>query len=410
MADLARVDQFLEGAGGLRERDLQVGPVHLVDVDVLDVQRLQAFVDPTAKPVRTGVAHQAVGGHPQAALGRDHNLVSPAVEVVAKRPPEQLFRDAEAVALSGVEQVDAQVARVADRLRSPPLRRTDPIRLRAPRSRTRSARPGDRSSRAEPCSFQCSRHASVHSAEQDRYPRSAPGPGTARRGRAVRTRAPPHVRAMACELLTCPGADGARVHPRLARGHARESPFGARCDLFNRAVVGQRGEDDVCCLGDLPRRVTSAIPARPAAARSPAFAPRRTPGNPRPASAPPCSRPCDRARRTRDSVRYPTHQCKPYSVSTARKGLSTSRRGCVRTFMFNHNADSDPATMQKRFSRAVTPEVAPRPSASFSRCHPRAGCGRANLLVWCGGGGHRATGCNAHRAGRGSDEGLRSDL
>ena len=52
MADLALVDELLQRAGGLREGDLGVGPVHLVDVDVVDLERLEAALDAVAKPVR----------------------------------------------------------------------------------------------------------------------------------------------------------------------------------------------------------------------------------------------------------------------------------------------------------------------------------------------------------------------
>ena len=40
------VDELLERSGGLRERDLRVGPVHLVEVDVVDFERAQASSTP----------------------------------------------------------------------------------------------------------------------------------------------------------------------------------------------------------------------------------------------------------------------------------------------------------------------------------------------------------------------------
>ena len=106
VADLAFVHQLLERTRGLRERDLRVGPVHLVEVDVVDAERLEARVDVRcAKPGGAGVADEPVVGHPQAALGRDHHLVAAMVEVIAKRPPEHSLGGAEAVALRGVEEV-----------------------------------------------------------------------------------------------------------------------------------------------------------------------------------------------------------------------------------------------------------------------------------------------------------------
>lgn len=84
MADLALVYEMLKGARGLGERDLRVGPMHLVDVDVIDAEGLQALIDSTAKPIGAGVAHEPLLSHPQTALGRDHHLVPAIVEIVAE--------------------------------------------------------------------------------------------------------------------------------------------------------------------------------------------------------------------------------------------------------------------------------------------------------------------------------------
>jgi hypothetical protein len=115
VADLAFVDQSLERPRGLGKRDLRVRPVHLEEVDVVDAERLETLVESLAKPVRAGVADEAVVGHPQAALGRDHHLVAAVLDVIAERLPEHSLGGAEAVAMSGVEEVDSQLARLPDR-------------------------------------------------------------------------------------------------------------------------------------------------------------------------------------------------------------------------------------------------------------------------------------------------------
>ena len=115
VADLAFVHELLERRGSLRKGDLRVGPVHLVDVDVVDFERPQAVLDSATKPGATGIADEPLLGHPQAALGRDHDLVAPVVKVVAERPAEETLRGAEAVTLRGVEKVDAELASTANR-------------------------------------------------------------------------------------------------------------------------------------------------------------------------------------------------------------------------------------------------------------------------------------------------------
>ena len=115
VADLAFVHELLKRRGGLGKGHLRVGPVHLVDVDVVDFERAQAVLDSAAKPGGTGIADETLVGHPQAALGRDHDLLAPVVEVVAQRPAEESLRGAEAVTLSGVEKVDSELASTANR-------------------------------------------------------------------------------------------------------------------------------------------------------------------------------------------------------------------------------------------------------------------------------------------------------
>lgn len=77
-----------------------------VEVDAPDTRRPQTRHDSTAEPPRARVAHQIRIGHPQTALGGDHDLV---LWVVAECLSQQLLRDAEAAALGGVEGVHAQL-------------------------------------------------------------------------------------------------------------------------------------------------------------------------------------------------------------------------------------------------------------------------------------------------------------
>jgi hypothetical protein len=85
--------------------------VHEVDVDVVGPEVLQALVDRRKDPLAAAVAqvgHVAVG-HPE--LGDDDRLVPPRAE----RGAERALGGAHAVALRGVEAVDAQVERPRDR-------------------------------------------------------------------------------------------------------------------------------------------------------------------------------------------------------------------------------------------------------------------------------------------------------
>src|SRR4029077_10098012 len=67
-------------------------------------------------PLRAAVAHQPLLGiDAQAALRRDHELLAMAIEAIAQRPAQQRLRCPEAIRLRGVEEVDAQLARGADR-------------------------------------------------------------------------------------------------------------------------------------------------------------------------------------------------------------------------------------------------------------------------------------------------------
>jgi len=84
MADLAFVDELLERTRGLRERDVRVRPMNLVEVDVLHAERAEALLDAGAQPCGARVAHHPVRRHAQAALGRQHDVVAATIELVAQ--------------------------------------------------------------------------------------------------------------------------------------------------------------------------------------------------------------------------------------------------------------------------------------------------------------------------------------
>jgi hypothetical protein len=51
--DLALLDELLERARRFRERDIRIGPVDLVEVDVVELERAQALLHPLAQPLAT---------------------------------------------------------------------------------------------------------------------------------------------------------------------------------------------------------------------------------------------------------------------------------------------------------------------------------------------------------------------
>ena len=115
VTDLAFVHELLERSGGLGERHLRIGPVHLEEIDVVDPERRQTVVESAAKPGGARIAHQPVVSHPQAALGGDHDLVAVVFDVIPQRVPEHALRGTEAVAVGRVEEVDSQLACLPDR-------------------------------------------------------------------------------------------------------------------------------------------------------------------------------------------------------------------------------------------------------------------------------------------------------
>jgi hypothetical protein len=113
--------------------------VNLVEVDVIDAERLQAPVHPASQPFGAGVAGALVVVA-QPALGRDHDLVAAVVEVVAQRLAEQPLREAEPICLRRIEEVDPEIARVTDRRHHLALVELPPLPSDLPRA---EGDPGD---------------------------------------------------------------------------------------------------------------------------------------------------------------------------------------------------------------------------------------------------------------------------
>ena len=83
--------------------------MHLVVVDVIQSECPQAVLDSTAKPGSARIAGKAVLRHPQAALGRDHDLVTTVVKIISQGLTKVPLRRSESVSLSSVEEVDAEL-------------------------------------------------------------------------------------------------------------------------------------------------------------------------------------------------------------------------------------------------------------------------------------------------------------
>ena len=164
---------------------------------MVDLHRLQRGLDARAQPLAARVA-RPVGARVDAALGRDDHRVPVAVELAAQRVGQHLLGLAEAVRLGGVEEVDAEVERVADRPLRLRRRRRNPTRPRPARCRTRSATPAARS-------------CPVSSSPSGRVPAPEEVERRTKRGST-------------CTTARCDPAGWRRAHPRhrarIAPGHA----------------------------------------------------------------------------------------------------------------------------------------------------------------------------------------------
>ena len=112
VADLAGLDQVVQGLQGLLQRCRVVIAVNLVEVDVVGAEPPQAVVD---------LGHDRLAGqappvrprpHRVAQLGGNHDVV--AVREVTERAAEDLLAGAVRVQVGGVEEVDASLEGMLD--------------------------------------------------------------------------------------------------------------------------------------------------------------------------------------------------------------------------------------------------------------------------------------------------------
>jgi hypothetical protein len=124
VADLARVLQLDQRADGVLDRHRGVGPVELVERDLVELEPPQAALARLPQVVRMPVDRPLTGpGALQPALGGDHEVVRVRVERLA----DQLLADVRPVGVGGVDEVDAQLDRAAQhRLRLVPVGRRTP--------------------------------------------------------------------------------------------------------------------------------------------------------------------------------------------------------------------------------------------------------------------------------------------
>ena len=88
VARLARSDGGVERPDGLLERGLGVEAVRVEDVDVVEAHAPQALVEAAQQILARTVIAVGPRPHVVAGLGRDHQLVAPAGQVLGEDPPE----------------------------------------------------------------------------------------------------------------------------------------------------------------------------------------------------------------------------------------------------------------------------------------------------------------------------------
>jgi len=121
VAHLARRDQLRHRADGLLDRHVRIDAVLVEEVDVVRAEALQRSLDTLAhvlgravdRAERRKVAGHRVGPDVAGELGRDHIVLAMPLDGVAD---EHLIGH-RAVQLRGIEEVDADLERMADRRR-----------------------------------------------------------------------------------------------------------------------------------------------------------------------------------------------------------------------------------------------------------------------------------------------------
>src|SRR5262249_43416303 len=96
-ADLAFRYESHHGLGRFLERRARIGPVELVEIDVVDSQVSQALFDALAHPSRACVAHPFASSQPHPPFGARVPLVSPASQLWLQPLAQDPFRHTETV-------------------------------------------------------------------------------------------------------------------------------------------------------------------------------------------------------------------------------------------------------------------------------------------------------------------------
>ena len=120
VADLPLGLQLDERAERVLERHLRVGPVELVERDLLEPEALQAAVARVAQVLGAPVRRPPVRAGPlEPALGRDHEILG----VRRERLGDERLADIRTVGVGGVDEVHAALDRAPEhRLRGVPVR------------------------------------------------------------------------------------------------------------------------------------------------------------------------------------------------------------------------------------------------------------------------------------------------
>src|SRR6266849_5630888 len=87
------------------ERCLRVGPVQLIQIDVVRAERAQTRLQSLPEPERAGVANEIVTLFPEPAFSSQYHAVAVVLDLIQKRLAKDRFGGAEAVRLCSVEEV-----------------------------------------------------------------------------------------------------------------------------------------------------------------------------------------------------------------------------------------------------------------------------------------------------------------
>ena len=114
MAHVALPHELVERAHGLLDRRGRIEAVDLVEVDVVELQPLQAGLDPVHDVAARGAARVRARAGLVEDLGRDDHVLARHLEIL-QRLAGDLLRHAPGVHIGGVDEVDAGVNRLATR-------------------------------------------------------------------------------------------------------------------------------------------------------------------------------------------------------------------------------------------------------------------------------------------------------